>query len=91
MESFFIGFSLEQLQSIQLISDLQSHPLDHPTLIPNRRLQFMAFDEGGKLVKGKQPPHANFVTFLPPRDDTREGAIRSFKTNFGSEGKLINV
>ena len=44
-----------------------------------------------KTTKGKQPPHANFVTFLPPRDETREGAIESFKTNFGSEGKLINV
>lgn len=90
-QAFFIGFSLEQLQSIQLIADLQSHPLDHPTLIPNRRLQFMSFNEQGKIVKGKQPPHANFVSFLPPRDDTRQGAIESFKRNFGTEGKLINV
>ena len=92
-QAFFIGFNLEQLQNIQKVSDVQAHPLDFPTVLCRTRIQFMGFNEDGNIVKGKQPTHGNFITYLPPRGEPHEAAdrVESFRINFGSEGKLINV
>ncbi len=55
-EAIWVGFSLEQLVSLQKLEGVQ-HPLKFPTCIPRSRLKF-----GGK----GSPTHGNYVTYLGP-------------------------
>jgi hypothetical protein len=61
----FIGFSIEQLQTLQAAP---MHPLQFLTLVPASRLCFLQRGPGnGPPIAGEQPMHANFVTLLPSR------------------------
>ena len=54
----WIGFSLEQLQTLQ--SDVgYPHPIDFPVCLPARRI---AFDSA--TSEKKQPSHANYITYI---------------------------
>jgi hypothetical protein len=63
------GFSLEQLSRFQRIG-AASHPLEHVTLVPCRRLHYRA-----RRGRAKSPSHASFITLL-----TRsEAQVRKFE------------
>lgn len=57
--AIWVGFSLEQLSRLQRIG-AASHPLEHPHLIPCRRLDY--YTKPG--VSGEQPTHASYITLL---------------------------
>ncbi len=55
----YVGFSVEQLARLQRVG-APSHPLEHATLVPSRRLHYSVRPG----VAGEQPGHASFVTLL---------------------------
>ncbi len=89
-EAIWIGYSLEQLQTLQCI-DADRTPLDFPMCIPNRRIAFVenSAKKVGRMAKmiaaGKvpneksQPSHANYVTYLGPNS----GKFRQVFEQFG--------
>lgn len=56
--AIWFGFNVEQLARLQRVG-APSHPLEHATLIPCRRLHFRA-----RYGVATQPPHASFITLL---------------------------
>jgi hypothetical protein len=66
---FFVGFSLELLQSAQIeYPDEVSAPhLPHhfPMCFPKTRIPFLCENEQGELEPGNQPTHANVLVYLP--------------------------
>ena len=80
----FVGFSVELLQSAQAFA---VHPLCFPMCVPAQRLRFITLEDGW-LKPGKQPTHANFVAFLPDRDDTvrQVAAFMRLFVSFGWAG-----
>lgn len=52
-EAVWVGFSLEQLVSLQRLEGVR-HPLQFPTCIPERRLKF----------GGNSPTHGNYITYV---------------------------
>jgi hypothetical protein len=62
---FFVGFSLELLQSCQGGENPGHHPLDFPSCIPSERIKFDALVNDAR-VPGDQPTHSNVLVFLPP-------------------------
>lgn len=66
---FFVGFTLEILQSTQTEYPDGSRaafiPAQFPYCIPNERLEFLVEDEDGKLQPGEEPTHANVLVYLP--------------------------
>ncbi len=54
-EAIWVGFSLEQLVSLQRLEGVR-HPMQWPTCIPSRRLRF----------GGDSPTHGNYITYLGP-------------------------
>jgi hypothetical protein len=62
--AFFVGFSLEILQSTQVTQSRLPVPLDLPLFFPSRRVAYYTM-HAGKLVEGSQPPHASVFVFLP--------------------------
>lgn len=60
----FLGFSVEQLSSIQDIGDGLLVPVDCPLAIPRSRVRYLHEDEGGSVVSGDQPPHASYLAYL---------------------------
>lgn len=63
LQGFFVGFSLELLQSTQSLDT--RHLLDFPVCIPRSRIQFDVL-RGGKRVAGTQPTHANVLALVAP-------------------------
>jgi hypothetical protein len=71
--ALFVGFTLEILQSAQgdapevdwVSGDALPPPSDFATLVPRRRLRYLA-PRGARLVRGDQPPHASFLTYVGP-------------------------
>lgn len=62
---WWIGFQLGQLQVLQ---SSPMHPLQFLTIIPSSRLEYLLRGErNGPPVPGTQPPHASYITFIPPR------------------------
>lgn len=71
----WIGYSLEQLQTLQR-SGAPSTPMDYPMCVPNQRIAFVENEAkkaarmaklaaAGKNPNGKsQPSHANYITYL---------------------------
>jgi hypothetical protein len=55
----WIGFSLEQLSRLQRVG-ARSHPLRHPTCVPNERIAYRK----SLTELGDQPTHASYVTLL---------------------------
>jgi ParB family chromosome partitioning protein len=82
-QAIFVGFSLEQLQSLQLASECGISPLDVPLCFPRRRIRFL-------LPSGQpnpRPTHANYIAFLPPRFEPKT-AIRYFAELFSAFGAV---
>lgn len=67
---FFVGFSLELLQSCQGGENPGHHPLDFPSCIPSERIKFDVIGEDGVRRSGDQPTHSNVLVLLPPHGDT---------------------
>ncbi len=64
VSAFFVGFSLEILQSAQ--GRGYPTPLDFPFCIPRKRVRFLAPD-GDEFTSGTSPTHGNVLVFIPPR------------------------
>lgn len=82
-QAIWIGFSLEQLQSLQLSAEGGLSPLDVPICFPRRRIRFL-------LPNGQpnpRPTHANYIAFLPPRDAPGV-AIKEFAALFEPFGAV---
>jgi len=79
-QAIWIGYSLEQLQTLQRFTP---SPLsgDFCLCFPHRRI---AFDSpgGGK----RSPTHGNYIAYLPPRDDGR--GVSRFYAFFATYGEL---
>lgn len=93
-EAIWIGYSLEQLQSLQRCPGIGRFPFDFPMCIPRDRLAFIEnrakrrarFRElralGKVPTKRSQPSHGNYVTYL--------GANRAaFRREFSQFGKVL--
>lgn len=68
-EAIWVGYSLEQLQTLQNSSTTGMTPLDFPFCIPSRRIPFVENPErkarreaAGKKKSG--PTHANYIVYL---------------------------
>jgi hypothetical protein len=73
--AIWIGYSLEQLQTLQCVA-AQWTPLDFPMCIPNRRIAFVENEAkrtarirklaaaGKKPNLASSPSHANYITYL---------------------------
>lgn len=90
-EAIWIGYSLEQLQSLQNAGAGGQTPLDFAMCIPRRRIAFVENEakKAARIAKliaaGKdpneksQPSHANYVTYIGPNGE-------AFKRVFGQFG-----
>lgn len=99
-QAIFVGFSLEILQSAQLIQGEDthpptSHPLFFPFCVPIRRTKYARIKRG-KFVVGARPPHASVFIFIPPlntsavKDDAHYShAIELFGVEFSKFGVCI--
>jgi ParB family chromosome partitioning protein len=58
-EAVWIGYSLDQLQTLQ---SCEASPLDFPLCVPTKRLHFTT---PGR--EAKSPTHGNYISWLPPR------------------------
>lgn len=92
--AIFIGFSLEMLQTMQVdVPWKLPTPLDFPLCFPKTRLAYDKLGPNGELVKGKSPPHASFIAFLPshtlPGTARAVEELRRFQTVFSLLGRVI--
>jgi hypothetical protein len=90
-QAIWIGYSLEQLQTLQLQSN--STPLHFPMCVPSRRIAFVENEAKkaeriAKLIamgrsqnQKSQPSHANYITYLGPN-------ILAFVKIFGGFGQV---
>jgi hypothetical protein len=75
-QAIWIGYSLEQLQTLQCAVRVYASPIEFPICIPKRRIAFVE-NEAKKaeriaklIAKGKtpnqksQPSHGNYITYL---------------------------
>ena len=71
-QAIWVGFSVEQFVTLQGIKDTEGatgwipSPLTFPTLIPSRRLHYQV-KTGRTSKRSTNPPHASYITWLPPR------------------------
>lgn len=68
-QGVWIGYSLEQLQTIQRVSSI-SPIMGDAICIPNRRIAFIG--------KGGSPTHANYITYIGPHVETFAGVFGQF-------------
>jgi hypothetical protein len=69
-QAVWIGYSLEQLQTLQSVSSLC--PLNFPICYPDRRISFLESPErkAKREAEGKKatgPTHANYICYIGPR------------------------
>lgn len=92
--AFFVGFSLELLQSCQDVEDHDAvpHPLDFPYCIPKKRIKFDLITPSGERVSGTQPTHSNVLVLLPP-DHAPEwhAALARFAESMSGVGRVWGV
>ncbi len=92
-QAVFVGFSLEILQVSQVFpaglewGECSLVPLDFPICYPSRRVAYERLTRG-RFVPGKQPPHASFVAYLPPRSRINESVVQ-FKLAFEKFGHVV--
>jgi hypothetical protein len=99
--AIFVGFSLEMLQTMQVKTPKGlPTPLDFPLCFPRVRVPYDKYLDG-KFVKGKSPPHASFIVYLPLYDspdligarhilqDGERPRIETFEKAFASVGKIL--
>ena len=82
---FFVGFSLELLQSCQAGEDPPFHPLQFPRCVPRDRIDFDVVVDG-VLTPKTDPTHSNILVLLPPRDRTDRQVIDRFSEAFDPVG-----
>jgi ParB family chromosome partitioning protein len=88
-EGVWIGYSLEQLQTLQQVGDPFT-PLDFAMCVPNRRIAFVEneakkalriaklIEQGKKPNQKSQPSHANYITYCGPNRDRFSEVFSSF-------------
>lgn len=85
--AFFVGFSLELLQSCQGGEPARlgagHHPLDFYCCIPRERIKFDVIKNGVR-VPGNQPTHSNVLVLLPVAGDVK--MLARFEEAFGPVG-----
>lgn len=75
-EAIWIGYSLEQIQTLQSIRGIQT-PISFPMCVPRQRIAFVEneakrlariekFKAEGKTIKENQPSHANYISYIGP-------------------------
>lgn len=89
VEGIWIGYSLEQLQTLQCIGATQT-PLDFPMCVPFKRIAFVEnaakkaarIDKmiaAGKIPNQKSSPsHANYITYIGDRTHEFRRVFRQF-------------
>jgi hypothetical protein len=94
-QAIWIGYSLEQIQTLQNVEDIDRIPIEFMTCYPRARIAFIEnaakrrrrmrkLRAEGKIPnKRSQPSHGNYVTHL---GDNRAGFRREFK----QFGKVIS-
>ena len=92
-QAIWIGYSLEQLQTLQL-SGAPLTPLDFSMCVPNRRIAFVENEakrtariakltaQGKKPNQKSQPSHANYITYIGPERER-------FSEVFSLFGKVV--
>lgn len=88
-QAIWIGYSLEQLQTLQCIG-VPTTPLNFSMCVPNRRIAFVE-NEAKKAARfeklialGKKPnaksspSHANYITYIGPLRERFEAIFRQF-------------
>lgn len=88
-EAIWIGYSLEQLQTLQSLRAFKS-PIQFPICIPRQRIAFVE-NEAKKearisklILEGKtpnqksQPSHANYISYIGPNSGTFERVFSQF-------------
>lgn len=86
--AFFVGFSLELLQSCQGGPDPGHHPLDFYGCVPKKRIPFDIVVDGER-VPGTQPPHSNLLVLLPaslPQGGVDVNMLARFEEKLGPVG-----
>ena len=85
----WIGYSLEQLQTIQMV-DVSVTPLDFPICITRRRIAFVENEAkkaeriaklraaGKNPNKASSPSHSNYVTYIGPNIEAFRRVFRAF-------------
>lgn len=89
-EAVWVGYSLEQLQTLQTRGSVSAEtPLDFPICVPRRRIAFVENAakeaeriaklqaQGKKAGKAGSPSHGNFIAYLGPPSQ-REVFARAF-------------
>lgn len=89
VEGIWIGYSLEQLQTLQMIGG-QKTPLDFSMCVPRRRIAFVENSAkkdariekmiaAGKVPNQKsQPSHANYISYIGPNSGTFQRVFSQF-------------
>lgn len=92
-EAVWVGYSLEQLQTLQN-AKARMTPLDFSMCVPRRRIEFIENEAkkasrmakliaaGKKPNEKSQPSHANYVTYMGPN-------ARTFAQVFGAIGQVV--
>ena len=88
---FFVGFTLEILQTTQTephfdaFGDPMPVPLDFPCCIPTKRVSYFVEDEHGAIRPGTQPTHASFLTIA-----TEDAPMKAkFAERFRGMGRIV--
>lgn len=92
-QACFVGFSLDQLVSLQGIVDHDQRievpwPLAFPTAMPSSRVRFLEPVGVAGYRRSTRPSHGNFVSWLPPLSMPREVAWPRFLDAFGPVGRV---
>lgn len=87
--AFFVGFSLEILQSSQVAyPDGELAPVtphQFPLCYPKERIAFLSENDDGDLEEGREPTHGNVLVYLPQFWNKTERS--KFFELFGDIGK----
>lgn len=92
-QACFVGFSLDQLISLQGIIETERSieypwPLMFPSVMPSSRVRFLEPVGRNGYRKSSRPSHGNYVCWLPPHSMSREVAWPRFLDFFGAVGRV---
>lgn len=79
-EAIYLGFSLEQLVSLQQQEPLaltqHLSPLAFPLCVPRRRVRYLRPSEVGRLVPADSPTHGSFLVYLGSKAEAFRAEFR---------------
>jgi hypothetical protein len=94
-QAYFVGFSIEILQSAQKGAGGWPVPTMFPLCVPRERpryLKAVARAAGGfDLVPDPSPTHAGCLVYLPPHGDVRAEYVLRFMSAHADLGAVFNV